>query len=87
MENEFKIAENYKLRTHIIITSNHKEYLNIHIENVSTKEEYNSNFDIDFLKNKLFFKSLNLQIIYFAINEQIKNSKAQINKFSNKKIK
>ena len=83
MAEEFTIGENYKLKMDIIKTSDHREYLNIFIKNTSTNEEYNSNFDSDFLKSKAFFQCLNLQIILSILKEQLKNSKANINKNSN----
>ena len=49
-KDEFTIGENFKLKIYIIKTSDHREYLNIFIKNSSTNEEYNSNFDFDFLK-------------------------------------
>ena len=80
---EFTIGGNFKLKIAIIKTSDYREYLNIFIKNTSTNEEYNSNFDFDFLKTKAFFQCLNLQIIFSIIIEQLKNSKATINKNSN----
>ena len=54
MSKEFTIGENYKLKIGIINTSDHREYLNIFIKNTSTNEEYNSNFDFDYMKTKAF---------------------------------
>lgn len=83
MEQEYIIGENYKLKIDIIKTSDHRQYLNIFIKNASTNEEYNSNFDFDFLKTKAFFQCLNLQIILSILKEQLKNSKVSINKYAN----
>ena len=81
-QEEFSIGENYKLK--IKKTSDQREYLNIFIKDTSTNEEYNSNFDFDFLKSKAFFQCLNLQIVISIIKEQLKNSKVNINKNSKK---
>ena len=83
-QEEFSIGENYKLKINMIITSDQREYLNIFIKDTSTNEEYNSNFDFDFLKSKAFFQCLNLQIVISIIKEQLKNSKVNINKNSKK---
>ena len=83
-QEEFSIGENYKLKINMIITSGQREYLNIFIKDTSTNEEYNSNFDFDFLKSKAFFQCLNLQIVISIIKEQLKNSKVNINKNSKK---
>ena len=83
-QEEFSIGENYKLKIKMIITSDQREYLNIFIKDTSTNEEYNSNFDFDFLKSKAFFQCLNLQIVISIIKEQLKNSKVNINKNSKK---
>ena len=83
MENDndyFTIGEKYKLKIQIIPTSEQKEYLNIFIKDTSSSEEYNSNFDFDYLQDKSFFKCLNLQIIFSIIQEQLKQKKVQINK-------
>ena len=82
-KDEFTIGENFKLKIYIIKTSDYREYLNIFIKNTSTNEEYNSNFDFDFLKTKAFFQCLNLEIICSIIKEQLNNSKATINKNPN----
>ena len=81
-QEEFSIGENYILK--IKKTSDQREYLNIFIKDTSTNEEYNSNFDFDFLKSKAFFQCLNLQIVISIIKEQLKNSKVNINKNSKK---
>ena len=83
MEHEFTIGENYKLRIDIVKTSEQKEYINIFIKNETSNEEYNSNFDFDFLKTKSFFECLNIQIICSILQEQIKNLKAEIKKCGN----
>ena len=57
MVHEFTIGENYKLKIARVETSEQKEYINIFIKNKTTNEEYNSNFDFDFLKKKSFFES------------------------------
>ena len=57
MEHEFTIGENYELKIGIVKRSEQKEYINIFIKNKTTNEEYNSNFDFDFLKKKSFFES------------------------------
>ena len=64
MDQEFSIGENYKLKIHAIKTSDQREYLNIFIIDTSTNEEYNSNFDINYLKSKAFFQCLNLEIVF-----------------------
>ena len=83
MENEFTIGENYKLKIDIVKTSEQKEYINIFIKNETSNEEYNSNFDFNFLKKKSFFDCLNIQIISSILKEQLKNSKAKIKKCGN----
>ena len=85
MSKEFTIGENYKLKIGIINTSDHREYLNIFIKNTSTNEEYNSNFDFDYMKTKAFFKCLNLQIILSILIEQLEQLKARVKINSNKK--
>ena len=83
MENEFTIGENYKLKIDIVKPSEQKEYINIFIKNETSNEEYNSNFDFNFLKKKSFFDCLNIQIISSILKEQLKNSKAKIKKCGN----
>ena len=81
MVHEFTIGENYKLKIARVETSEQKEYINIFIKNETSNEEYNSNFDFNFLKNKSFFECLNMQIIFSILIEQLKNSKAEIKKY------
>lgn len=45
---EFEIEQNYSIKINIIKKSNQKEYINIYLENTSTNEKYNSNFDLIF---------------------------------------
>ena len=75
---EYEIEPNYSISINIIKKSNQQEYINIYIENTSSKEKYNSNFDFDFLRNKSFFSCLDLQIIYLTLKLQIKNKKVKI---------
>jgi hypothetical protein len=75
---EYIIESNYRLKINIIKKSNQKEYINIYLENSSTNEKYNSNFDFDFLKNKSFFSCLDLQTIYSTLKIQLKNQKVKI---------
>ena len=81
MVHEFTIGENYKLKIARVEASEQKEYINIFIKNETSNEEYNSNFDFNFLKNKSFFECLNMQIIFSILIEQLKNSKAEIKKY------
>jgi len=67
-----------------------EEYSTIQNENLisydnpdNTFQEYNSNFDFDFLKKKSFFECLNIPIIFSILEEQLKNSKAEIKKCGN----
>ena len=83
MVHEFTIGESYKLKIAMVETSEQKEYINIFIKNETSNEEYNSNFDFNFLKNKSFFECLNMQIIFSILIEQLKNSKAEIKKCGN----
>lgn len=83
MEHEFTVGEKYELKIGIVKTSEQKEYINIFIKNKTTNEEYNSNFDFDFLKKKSFFECLNIPIIFSILEEQLKNSKAEIKKCGN----
>ena len=75
---EYEIEPNYSISINIIKKSNQKEYINIYIENTSSKEKYNSNFDFEFLRNKSFFHCSDLQIIYLTLKLQIKNKKVKI---------
>jgi len=73
-----EIDHKYKGKIDIIKKSNQKEYLNIYIENNSTSEKYNANFDFNYLKNKSFFSCLNLEIICMTLKLQLKNKKVKI---------
>ena len=80
---EFQIEPNYRLKICVIKKSFEKEYLNIYLENISTNEKYNSNFDFNFLKNKSFFSCLDLQTIYLTLKIQLKNKKVKIDSEEN----
>ena len=75
---EYEIEPNDSISIKILKKSNQKEYINIYIENTSSKEKYNSNFYFHFLRNKSFFPCLDLQIIYLTLKLQIKNKKVKI---------
>jgi len=76
-DHEFKVNSNYQVRIKIIKSSSN-EYLNIYIKNNSEEEEYISNFDYDFFKNKAFFQCCNLEIIKLIFIKCIKDSKIEI---------